>query len=98
MAAKRFHIASPAELASLAEYAKDGKETIKRMVSVWTAARRRKGDTRWDKAIYVGFCGTRKKQAEVVRISAESEIVYVGTLQYNKALNWCEQHLRKVYD
>ena len=98
MAEKRFHIASPAELASLAEFAKDGKKTIERMISVWTAARRRKGDTRWDDSIYVGFCGTRKKRAEVVRFSAESEIVPVGTLQYNKALNWCEQHLRQVFD
>lgn len=98
MAAKRFHIASPAELASLAEYAKDGKETIKRTVSIWTAARRRKGDTRWDNAFYARFCGTRKKHAEVVRISVEGEAMRVGSLQYNKALNWCEQNLQKVSD
>ncbi len=98
MAAKRFHVASPADLASLAEFAKDGKESIGRMVSVWTATMRRKGETRWDRAIYAGFCGTRRRDAEIVRISADGNIVYVGTLQYNKALNWCEQHLRQVFD
>ena len=98
MAAKRFHIASPEELASLAEFAKSGDDTIRRMVSVWTAARRRKGDTRWDKAIYAGFCGTRQRVAEVLRFTADDEIAYVGSLHYNKALNWCEQHLRQVYD
>ena len=98
MAAKRFHIASPTELVSLAEFAKDGKEAIMRVSSIWTAASRRKGITRWDKAIYAEFCGTRRKQAEVVRFSVEGGIVYVGTLQYNKALNWCEQHLQQVFD
>jgi len=98
MAAKRFHIASPSELSTLGEFVKAGKDAVERTVSVWTAARRRKGETRWDKAIYVGFCGTRKKNAEVIRISAEGELVYVGTLQYNKALKWCEQNLRPVYD
>ena len=98
MAARRFHIATPADLAALGEFAKDGKAEIRRMVSVWTAARKRKGSTRWDKAIYVGFCGTRRRDAEIVRISAEGEIVHVGTLQYNKAHQWCTQHLSILYD
>lgn len=97
MAAKKYHITSPAELAELAALAKDGKAAIERTVSIWTAARRRKGDTRWDQAIYVGFCGSRQRNAEIVRLSAGGELVYVGSVQYNKALNWCEQHLQQVY-
>lgn len=96
MAAKRFHVARPEELRELAGLVKEGK--LSNMVSVWTAAKRRSGETRWDNAIYVGFSGDRSRNAEVVRFNAQGELVYCATLHYNKALNWCEQHLRPVYD
>lgn len=96
MAAKRFHVATPDQLRELAALVKEGK--LGNMVSVWTAAKRRTGETRWDNAIYVGFSGDLHKDAEVVRISADGELVYCATLRYNKALNWCEQHLRQVFD
>ena len=66
--------------------------------SVWTAAKRRNGTTRWDDKIFVGFSGDRHRIAEVVRIDANSELVYCATLRYNLALNWCEKNLREVYD
>lgn len=95
MAAKKFHIATPEDLKSLSPLVKEGK--LDRIIGVWMAARSKRGETRWDKSIYVGFSGDRHKNAEIVRFSADGEIVYCATLQYNKALNWCEQHLRQVY-
>lgn len=96
MAAKRFHVSKPDELRALCEFVKEGK--LSNMVSVWTATARKNGATRWDDAIYVGFSGDRQRVAEVVRFSATGELVYCATLRYNLALNWCEQHLRPVYD
>lgn len=95
MAAKRFHVARPTELRALTEFVKEGK--LSSMASVWTAMARRTGETRWDNAIYVGFSGDRHKDAEVVRINAEGELVYCATLRYNLALRWCEQNLRQIY-
>lgn len=96
MAAKRFHVSKPDELRALCAFVKEGK--LDNMVSVWTATARKNGTTRWDNAIYVGFSGDRQKNAEVVRFAADGELVYCATLRYNLALNWCEQHLRPVYD
>lgn len=96
MAAKRFHVARPDQLRELAALVKDGK--LNAMVSVWSAAARRTGTTRWDNAIYVGFSGDRDRRAEVVRISADNELVYCASLKYNLALNWCEKNLRPVYN
>ena len=96
MAAKRFHIATPEQLRELSEFVKEGK--LNNIASVWTAAKRRNGATRWDDKIFVGFSGDRHRVAEVVRIDANSELVYCATLRYNLALNWCEKNLREVYD
>lgn len=96
MAAKRFHIASPEQLHELEAFVKDGK--LKTMVSVWTTTKRRDGKTRWDDKIFVGFSGDRYKEAEVYRVDVNNELISCATLQYNKALNWCEQNLHPVYD
>lgn len=94
MAAKRFHIATPEQLRELAGFVKEGK--LNTVISVWTAVKRRNGTTHWDDKIYVGFSGDRSRTAEVVRIDANSELVYCATLRYNLALNWCEKNLREV--
>ena len=94
MAAKRFHVARPDELRALNDFVKEGK--LSSMVTVWTAQSRRTGETRWDNAIYVGFSGDRYKEAEVFRADAKNELIFCATLQYNKALNWCEQHLKEI--
>ena len=75
---------------------KEGK--LGTIASVWTAAKRRNGTTRWDDKIFAGFSGDRNRIAEVVRIDANSELVYCATLRYNLALNWCEKNLREVYE
>ena len=84
MAAKRFHIARPDQLQSLVKYTKDNACSVARTARIWEAAKRRKGETRWDNGVYAGFSGDK--------------LVQFGTLKYNLALNWCEQHLRQVYD
>ena len=96
MAAKRFHIENPDQLRELAAFVKEGK--LSTIASVWTAAKRRNGTTRWDDKIFVGFSGDRNRISEVVRIDANSELVYCATLRYNLALNWCEKNLLEVYD
>lgn len=96
MAAKRFHVARPDELRALNNFVKEGK--LSSMVTVWTAQSRRTGETRWDNAIYVGFSGDRNRDASVIRIGANGELVFCARLHYNLALNWCKQHLHPVYD
>ncbi len=95
MAAKRFHIATPEELRQLAAFVKDGK--LDAMIRVWTVTVRKQGKSRWDDAIYIGFSGDRNRIAEVFRISADSEVIRCALMQYNKALNWCERHLKEAF-
>lgn len=95
MAVKRFHIAKPEQLRELAEFVKKGK--LGPMISVWTTTVRKQGYSCWDNAIYIGFSGDRNRVAEIYRVSAGNELVYCATMQYNKALNWCEKHLREVF-
>lgn len=98
MAAKRFHVARPDQLQSLVKYAKSNAPTIARTARIWKIAKDRKGETRWDTGVYVSFSGDRTREAAVFRITAGDELVIVGELKYNLALNWCEQHLRQVFD
>lgn len=94
MAAKRFHIATPEQMKALCEFVKDGN--LSRTASVWSATHRREGKTRWDQAIYACFSGDRSKEAEVVRLGSNEEIVHCARLKYNLALSWCESHLRQI--
>lgn len=95
MAAKRFHVARPDELRKLAEFVKEGK--LDAMIRVWTVTIRKQGKSRWDDAIYIGFSGDRNRIAEVFRIDAGGEVIRCASMQYNKALNWCEQHLQEAF-
>lgn len=97
MAAKRFHVAKPDQLQSLVKYAKDNACHMARVARIWKIAKDRKGDTRWDRCVYVSFSGDRTREATIFRVTAGDEPVEVGALKYNLALNWCEQHLRQVY-
>lgn len=98
MAAKRFHIATPEQLTELAGLAKERQKTITNTARVWAANVRKDGKSNWDSAIYAVFSGDRTRNAEVVRFDGHTMPAYCGTLRYNLALNWCEQHLREVYD
>ena len=98
MAAKRFHIATPDQLQALADFAKSNAPTIAKVARIWAAAKKKHEHTRWDYGVYVGFSGDRKREAVLARVAAGDELVEFGTLKYNLALNWCEQHLRQVYD
>jgi len=98
MAAKRFHIATPDQLQALADFAKSNALTIAKVARIWAAAKKKHEHTRWDYGVYVGFSGDRKRVAVLARVAAGDELVEFGTLKYNLALNWCEQHLRQVYD
>lgn len=95
MAVKRFHIAKPDQLRELDEFVKKGN--LKPMISVWTTTIRKRGFSRWDDAIYIGFSGDRNRIAEIFRIDAGGEVIRCASMHYNKALNWCEQHLQEAF-
>lgn len=95
MSAKRFHIPTPEKLRQLAAFVKDGK--LDAMIRVWTVTVRRQGKSRWDDAIYIGFSGDRNRIAEIFRIDAGGEVIHCASMHYNKALNWCEQHLQEAF-
>lgn len=95
MAAKRCHIATPEDLRQLAEFVKDGN--LNPLISIWSATVRWQGKSRWDDAFYIGFSGDRNRIAEVYRANADGELILCASMQYNKALNWCEQHLRETF-
>ena len=90
MAAYRFHIAKPDQLQSLVPMVKDNPASVARVARIWKAAKEKRGETRWDTGVYVGFSGDRTREAVL--------LVTFGTLKYNLALRWCERHLRQVYD
>ena len=98
MAAKRFHIARPDQLQTLVKFAKTNAPTIARTARIWKIAKDKNGTTRWDTGVYAGFSGDSAREAVIFRVANGDELVEVGTLKYNLALNWCEQHLRLVYD
>ena len=96
-AAKRFHVANPGQLKALVPFAKSNAPSLARMVRIWYAAQR-KGKDRWDYSIYVGFSGDRRREAGIVRVDANNELIVCAPLMYNKALNYCEQNMRRVYE
>lgn len=98
MAAKIFHIAKPDQLQCLVPMVKDNPPHVARVARIWKIAKDKKSETRWDTCLYAGFSGDRAREAMLFRVSAGEELVKFGTLKYNLALNWCEQHLRQVYD
>lgn len=95
MAAKRFHIATPEELRQLAAFVKEGK--LDATIRVWTVTIRKQGKCPWDDTIYIGFSGDRNRNAEIFRIAAGGEVIRCASMHYNKALNWCEQHLQEAF-
>lgn len=98
MAVKRFHVARPDQLQSLVIYVKDNACTVSRMARIWKIAKEKKGETRWDRGVYVGFSGDMAREAVLFRVTSGDELVQFGTLKYNLALAWCEKNLRRVYD
>ena len=98
MSAKRFHVARPDELQTLTKYAKTNAPTVARTARIWKSAKAKKGETRWDNGVYVGFSGDRQRRAALFRVTGDDELVEFATLKYNLSLLWCEQHLRRVYE
>lgn len=96
MAVKHFHIATPDQLQALADFAKSNAPTILKVARIWASAKKKHEHTRWDFGVYVVFSGDRKREAVLARVAAGVELVEFGTLKYNLALNWCEQHLHQV--
>ena len=97
MAAKRFHVARPDQLQTMVPFARTNGCTVARMARIWKIAKEKKGETRWDTGVYVGFSGDMTRKAALVRISGD-ELVEVADLKYNLALAWCERNLRRVYE
>lgn len=98
MAAKRFHIETPEELRELAELARETPNSLENLARVWYATKRRQGETNWDKTFYACFSGTRDREAAVIHFNSLQVLTHKVPLRYNKALNWCEEHLKEVYD
>lgn len=96
MSARTFHVARPDQLQTLVKYAKTNAPTVARTARIWDAARKKNGETRWDKGVYVGFSGDRQRKATLFRVTGDDELVEFATLKYNLSLLWCEQHLRHV--
>jgi len=98
MAAKRFHIDTPEQLQELDGLTKEQPSGLRNMIRMWTVEKRRKKETAWDGCFYIFFSGTREREAAIIRFSTAHELVNRIPVRYNKALNWCEQHLREVYE
>lgn len=98
MAAKRFHVARPDQLQTLVKYAKTNATTVARTARIWKAAKEKKGATSWDKGVYASFSGDYERKAALYRITTEDEMLEFAKLKYNRALAFCEQHLRRVYE
>ena len=94
MAAKRFHIETPEQLLKLTALAKPERKLLL-IARVWKGAKRKKGATRWDNAIYAEFSGDRTRTAKIMRINAEGGQVDCADLRYNLALNWCQDNLKE---
>jgi|GEM_PF-2371063 len=94
MKIKSYLITSPEELNELGTLAKDA-ERLKQIRSVWSIARRKKGKSPWDHAIFAEFYsyGSTRK-ASIIRISTNKDKVLVADLKYNPALKWCKEHLK----
>ena len=98
MSVKRFHVARPDQLQCLVPMVKDNPTSVARVARIWKIAKSKRDTTRWDTGVYAGFSGDRARSAALFRIANGDELVQFGTLKYNLALNWCEQHLRQVYE
>ena len=98
MAAKRFHIETPEQLRELAGFAKEKPNSLENLIRVWTATKRRQGVTNWDNTFFTCFSGTRSRDAAIIHFNSQHELTHEIPVQYNKALNWCEGHLKEVYD
>ena len=96
MSARTFHVARPDQLQTLVKYAKTNAPTVARTARIWDAARKKNGETRWYKGVFVGFSGDRKRMATLYRVTTYEELVEFATLRYNLALLWCERNLRQV--
>lgn len=98
MAAKRFHIETPEQLQELDALAKEQPSGLHNLIRMWTVEKRRRAVTAWDNSFYIFFSGTRERIAAIIRFDTRHELRDEVPVRYNKALNWCEQHLREVYD
>ena len=98
MAAKRFHIETPDQLRELSELTKEHPNGLEHLIRVWTATKRKQGKTNWDNKFFACFSGTRDRISAIVHFNSQGELTHSAPIQYNKALNWCESHLKEVYD
>ncbi|MBR1565147.1 MAG: hypothetical protein IJ649_00150 [Oscillospiraceae bacterium] len=98
MSAKRFHVSRPDMLTELEGFAKETPNSIGKIRNIWISAIKRKGATRWDRALYVCFSGSRVRDAALIRFAADGEIVRVCGLSYNLALRYCQSNMRQVQD
>lgn len=98
MAAKRFRIETPEQLRDLAGMTKETPNSLERLATVWSATKRRQGETNWDKTFYVCFSGTRDRNAAVIHFNSLHLLTHNVPIRYNKGLNYCESHLEEVFD
>lgn len=93
MAAKKFHISTPEQMAVLDGFAVEQPNSLDKIRRIWKAAIQKKASTRWDNAFYVYFSGDNKRQSSVYRISVNGAHLPVCALRYNLAHRYCCENL-----
>lgn len=96
MATRVFHIDEPEKLTELDKLTKETPSGLNNVIRVWQANRRKQGKTAWDNCFYAVFSGTRERDAYVLRLNAKQLPACRYPIRYNKALHYCEEHLREA--
>ena len=95
---RRFLIASPDELDSLAQFAKDGN--IPRAARIWRTAQAKKGTkgTPWDGKVFADYCAyDGAREAMVILLGHDGAVLRLfAHMRYNLALSWCREHLKEI--
>lgn len=94
---KRFVFGNPDQLKETATLCKASSSQIMNVAKVWSAVRRQKGKTAWDRRICAEFCTEgRERKAMIFRYGTNDEKHVLGELKYNAALKWCREHLEEI--
>lgn len=95
MAETRYIFAQPEQIKEIAQFVKHGN--VLSVARVWSATKRKDGDTIWDGKIGVVFRSSGKeRRAEVFRKDAKGKLLTLAWLKYSPALAWCREHAEEL--
>lgn len=92
----RYQIEKPEQLLMLEKIATDGK--LRSIAAIWRSQQKRAGNTAWDKSFFVQIVKEGKLSATVIRRGYRNEINYCATLEYDRAVDWCETNLKPIVE